>query len=452
MTAPVAANGSAPKPSQFSEQGTAIDHGRLFVDYQDGRVFEPRDFTPRIVDEMLRRDGKARAIEQALTLPARGATWSIEAADGDRGEADFVRNALTRPANSGGMSTPFELVVSQAISACLYRRACFEKQLKVDPESGRVVYDKIAYRPPATCQPIVSLPQGTFGGFRQWVGSENPHADDTGHVTIEPQKAFVFVYGQHRRPVEGLSDLDAVVSLYETKQKIRFLWMTFLENMTMPKAVAKDNSNDPAQIQALAKKVATLKGGGVVGIGSDQDVSAFETSTAAADAFERALRYLDSEMSGSVLAGMLDLTAAAGSGRGSYALSRDASDLFLLSRQALLTELAAAITSWIVADLVRYNFGPRAAVPVFRFAPLKGEDVQTSVTLLQAFATAPQTTVPREFIDQLTTKVAGYLDLDSDRVAKAIKDEAAQAPAGPAQIQAGTDAALQLLQSLPQGG
>jgi hypothetical protein len=48
-------------------------------------------------EEMLRLDGKARTLEQVLTLPLMSAEWSIEPAKGDSGEAEFVIDALTRP-------------------------------------------------------------------------------------------------------------------------------------------------------------------------------------------------------------------------------------------------------------------------------------------------------------------------------------------------------------------
>lgn len=448
----MSSNGTAPlipASGTQDEQGSAIDRDRLFLYFEDGRTFTPYDVGPRHIDTMLKSDGKGRSIEQALTLPPRSATWDITPSDGDKGEAEFVKDALTRNSNAGGMSVPFEMVLAQAISACLYRRAFFEKVFKLDPDSGRIVYDKIAFRPAGTCRLLFDESTGSFNGFRQRVPMDHPKADDEGMVTIKPQRSFVFVYGQHRRPIEGVSDLETAYGIFETKQKIKFLWAAFLENQVMPKAIASDESSNEAA-NAFARKVATLKGGGVVGIGPGQDVKPYETSIAAAQAFSDAIRFLDSEMYASVLAGFLELASAASLGRGSYALSESQSDFFLQSRQALLTELAAAVENYLIADLVRWNFGPNAAVPQFKFGSLRTGDVQNSVVLLQALAVSPQPldAAMREFTDELIVKTAGYLDLDVDRVAKAIKDRQAQAP--PTQLgqtQAGVDAAKALLQS-----
>ena len=448
----MASNGTAPvipKSGEQEELGSAVDRDRMFIWSGDGRTFTPFDVGPRHIDQMLKSDGKARAIEQALTLPLRAAGYTISPAPGDSGEAEWLNEVISRSPNAGGMSTPFEMVLSQAVSACLYRRAFFEKVFKLD-DSGRVVYDKIAFRPAGTCQLLYDENTGSFGGFKQRVPTDHPKADDEGRVTISPQRAFVFIYGQHRRPVEGVSDLDTAYGLFETKQKIRFLWSSFLENQVMPKGIAKDESGNQ-EANKLARKVATLKGGGVVGIGPGQSVESFEPGSIAAQAFSDAIRFLDSEMFASVLAGFLELASAASLGRGSYALSESQTDFFLQSRQAVLTELAAAIEGYLLADLIRFNFGAGAAVPIFKFDSLRAGDVQNAVTLLQAFATAPQTTVPKAFIDQLTVKVAGFLDLDTDVVAKAIQEQPASVPGPAGQIQQGTDAALQLLQSLPTG-
>lgn len=433
-----------------AEQGSAVDRDRIFTYFEDGRVFSPYDVGPRHIDTMLKQDGKARAIEQALTLPLRSATWDITPADGDRGEAEWLNQELTRNANAGGMSTPFEMVIAQAVSACLYRRAFFEKVFKLN-EDGRIVYDKIAFRPPGTCRLLIDDVNGSFNGFKQRVPMDSPNADEEGMVTIKPQRAFVFVNGQHRRPIEGVSDLETAYAIFETKQKIKWLWANFLENQVMPKAIAKDSAGN-TEANKLARKVATLKGGGVVGINSStQDVVPFETSISAAQAFADAIRFLDSEMFASTLSGFLELASAASLGRGSYALSESQSDFFLQSRQAVLVELAAAIENFLISDLIRWNFGPQAAVPRFKFGSLRAGDLQTMVTLLQAISSQVQSVVPAEFTDELTVSVAGLLNLNVDKVQKAIKERQAQAPQNPlGQLQSGVDAATQLVQSLPQ--
>jgi hypothetical protein len=74
---------------------------------------------------MLSRNGMCAAIEQVLTLPIRGAPYTIEPAKGDKGEAEFVQSVMMTPDHDGGMKTPISELVGQITSAQIFRRAFF---------------------------------------------------------------------------------------------------------------------------------------------------------------------------------------------------------------------------------------------------------------------------------------------------------------------------------------
>jgi hypothetical protein len=74
---------------------------------------------------MFSRNGMAAAIEQVLTLPIRGAPYTIEPTKGDKGEAEFVNSVLMTSDESGGMKTPISELVGQITSAQIFRRAFF---------------------------------------------------------------------------------------------------------------------------------------------------------------------------------------------------------------------------------------------------------------------------------------------------------------------------------------
>jgi hypothetical protein len=434
----------------LSEIGSAWSGDRLYEDYQDGKIFSVTwDLFEQNVDTMLDRDGKARALEQVLTLPLMAAPWSIVPADGDNGEAEFVRQALTRPANLGGMSTPIELVIAQMCSAVVYRRAFFEKVWKLDEDTGRVVFDKIAFRHARTCKLKRDPNDYSFQGFSQRFRRGDQYVDKT----IKADKALVYIHGQHRDPLDGISALRTPYACFESKQKVRFLWFQFLENQTLPKALAHHNTQDPGEIQRFARKVATLKGGGVLGIGPDQKVEAYESNGQGAEIFQKAMEYLDHEMFASALAGFADLAGAAASGRGSFALSKDQSDFFLMSRAAVLNEMASTLTNFAIPDLVRYNLGRRAKPPSFSLGPITRADADKAFELWKEIATTatPHPAVPREFIDVLTEKVAEYLGVDVDKVRKAIDEQGQRASSPGGELRAGIDAAAALLEEAGVG-
>jgi hypothetical protein len=224
-----------------------------------------------------------------------------------------------------------------------------------------------------------------FQGFRQRVGNEHPGADDQGYVTIAPEKALVFIHGQHRNPLNGTSDLQTAYACFQSKQKVRFLWYQFLENQTLPKTIGVTaNGNETA----FANKIAALKGNGVIAINDGESVTPLESNGTGAAIFQAAMNYLDQELFVSCLAGFADLAGAASQGRGSFALSKDQSDFFLRSRQAVLSEMAACLSNFAIADLVRWNLGRQAKAPSLRFGELTAEDVSDVVAVFQALATS----------------------------------------------------------------
>lgn len=423
------------------EVGSGYDPDKIFTRFDDGRYYSTRDLWPRDFEEMLQQDGKARTLEAVLTLPLMSADTRIEPGDGDTGEAEWLREQLYRPANAGGMTTPLDQVIGQMTSAVTKRRAYFEKVFKID--GSRVTFDKIAFRPQSSCYLLRDKGNFAFRGFKQKTLDPTGATSD---VTIPVQKAFVYIHGQWRDPLYGVSRLDTAFNLYQSKQKIRFLWSQFLENQVIQKAIAKHSSPDIPKQREFAERVASLKGGGVVGIGPDQDVIPFGGNAVGGE-FKLAMDYLSAEMSGSVLAGFTDLAGAAASGRGSFALSSDQTDFYLMSLEATLGEMGTALTNWVLADLIRWNFGVNAVVPTFTFTAPQAEAVDSAFSLLQALATVPSPGVPQEFIDLLAEKVSALLGIDTDKVRKAIEERQRHGdPNNPAdQLRTGIDAATQLV-------
>lgn len=755
-------------PDIDAETGTVWDPERVFGSYEDGQVFEYDEWTARDMTRMLERDGQARKIEQVLTLPLMRAPWKIKGKKGDTGQAERVTEWLTTEANADGMSTPFPMVLGQALSAIVYRKAFFEKVFTVRGDA--IVYDKIAWRPPQTCELARDERTGAFRGFRQYppgIGANpvRPIGDDQ-WLRIPQERAFVYIHGQWRHPLYGTSDMeipywalahgslvqtpdgpvliedvavgdhvfgvngdatrviavhpqgvrqmyrvtfkdgatvdcdgdhlwgvhdfyrhggyrvlstrdmmqaglrtahnrwrfatphnepvayperdlpvdpyvlgawlgdgsirkaangerrygmylasqdewivdevrsrlpvdmqltpssashvgdytfrpvvardtnpmrDALIALgvnrysperfipelyrrasvkqrwallrglmdtdgsadrgsnmaryytkspqlaadvqelvrslggsaairplrdqwrvqvtldecpfalprkaerwrrgpchlrrkiiniqpigeaecrcisvesmdglfltndyvvthncFQTKQKLRYLWYKFLQRQALPLTVTY-GQGDEAKRRANA--VAKANSGGVVPMerqGTEAGQRLFdilESSGKGADQFSAALRFLDTEMAGSVLAEFTGLASQAASGHGSLALSSDQSSFYLQSREAIANEFSTAVTNWVVADLVKYNDGPGVPAPEFQLGPISPDDTAQALTLLTALAASPSGGLPHEFIDELAVKVAGFLNLDVDKVQTALKSAAFQ--------------------------
>jgi LAGLIDADG-like domain len=163
---------------------------------------------------MLTRNGLCAAIEQVLTLPIRGAPYTIDAAQGDKGEAEFVNSVMMSPDEDGGMKTPITDLVGQVTSAQIFKRAFFERTYKIRETDGKIIYDAVAYRPPATCQARYNDRTGEPNGFRQqvWMFGGNLMISRKqkvpGYVDIPKIRSYIYTHGKHREPLTGVSEMD----------------------------------------------------------------------------------------------------------------------------------------------------------------------------------------------------------------------------------------------------
>lgn len=424
------------------ELGTQFDSmDRMFAYWADGSVLDYGEWSSRDMEQMLVRDGQASAIEAVITLPIRQASRAIEKGDGDTGEAAFARSVLMVPHTGGGMKTPLQDVIGQLTSAQTFKKAFYEKCWGVRDSDGKIVYDKLAFRPASTCEQKRNARTAAAEGFvqRDWVFGAgaigNPKSKTPGYTEIPQIRSWVYINGKHRKPLTGTSELDLCYWAYQTKLKLIFLWLQFLEQQSLPKVIMY--GQDTRQANNAADDLASMRASGVMGMerppAGAKTFEILESSGKGADQFSAALSFLETWQVSSVLAGFTGLASLASLGRGSLALSQDQSAFFLKSRQAVTAEMEAAINHDVIAPLVTLNYGPGAAYPSFRFGALTDESDTALVSLFQAMSVAPALQVPAGILDIITTRLATFLNLDVSAVEKIIaqgaKDRAAQAQA-----------------------
>jgi hypothetical protein len=415
------------------ERGTAFDYvaGDLVFAFQPnlpenvGLVYDYREPTVVQLQEMLDNDGKAKSLEQVLSMPIIGAGWHVVPGEGndDHETAQWVEELLRKDTPSGGMKTPMETVIAQMTSAFTFRRSYHEKVFKQD-ENNQVVYDKVAFRPADTCTMLRHTKTGDLMGFNQWVWGQPLQ------VPITVPYALVYVHGQHRNPIKGLSDLQVCYHNYRTKEKLKFLWYTYCETMSLPRTIVLANGDSAAK--KAAQTIAALKNAGVAGIPKEwvTEIIPLQPNSGGAREFQEAIAYLDSQSALSLLAGFTDLTGRAmgtgtgmGSGtRGSYGLSQSQIAFFMTMLKAYATELATTVTQGLIQDLVRWNKGKTVQIPQFAVGPLEEQDVTQAFGMLQTIAQSPVMNVPIEFVEQLTLLVADELGINTDVIEEAFQN------------------------------
>jgi hypothetical protein len=434
--APKGSNRGGGKRALLGEEiGTQFDWGqRLFAYYGEGDVFDYGEWSSRDMKVMFSRDGISAALGSALTLPIRQAARSISGGKGDKGEAEFVNSVLSTPDSEGGMRTPMSEVIGQITSAQFYRRAFFEKTFKIRDSDEKVVYDKIAYRPPSTCQARYNDRSGEPNGFRQqvWLFGGNLMLQRKqkvpGYVDIPKMRSYIYTHGKYREPLTGVSEMEVSYWCYQTKMKLLYLWYHFLENQALPRTVVY--GNDQVEANQRASDIASLKSSGVVGLERPSDgAKTFEIIESGGDGgkfFSEAMAFLESWQTHSILAGFLALTGGATGGKGSFALSQDQSSFFLQSRQAISQEIAESVGYDIIRPLVLLNFGTKATFPTLKFGPLEDEQSQAIMTLFGQLNAAPAMHIPLPVFDLITERMASILQLDVDAVHDALTSTANQ--------------------------
>lgn len=417
------------EPPLGSELGSSFAWNDMFGGYEGGKVFEVAQ--PGLIEyhEMLDTDGEAANIEQMLTYPIVSAPWEFDAPldeDGHPtmgGQADeirqFVLDAFTDLPHQGGPRTTIEQLISQMTMAFTDKKAIFEKVFK--EKEGKVVFDKWAWRPLETCEVAYDAKNADLRGYWQtpirW--DPNPRLYPQGNrIWVPMERAFIYVHGTWRDPLHGISSMRVPYWCYVTKRKLRWLWYQFLDQNLLPKTIVKNP--DDQQAVADAKKVATLRSKGVVGLRQDTEVTTLESAGHGAQGYLEAIRFLDQEMANSIMAGFTQLASQAAEGKGSYALAESQSKLFLRARRMVARDMARQITNGLVADLVRYNFGRKAPCPNFQFGPLSEQNELAVLDMFKAIASTGANVDP-DFYNQLISRVATLLELDEGKVRKSME-------------------------------
>lgn len=428
--------GTGPDIETGTLEQTSNPYGMLGLWWGD-KTADPGFPSQWDLDTMLRIDGKARAIEQALTLPLRSAQGSWVQADGDTGQAAWVEDQLEQ------MPDDMQTVQGQVAGASVYGRTMHEIVLTV--RDGRWCPEHIAPRP-------VSNTSIVYDAHGRPVSLVQAKPGDVGKpVGIPPERSLIYLHNQYRDPRNGQSDMLPVYAAYMTKRRVLGLFKLFLGRQAIPWATVTTRTPDSTGQSArdLARKAASLLSGGVLGLEQGETMAILNAAGAAGQIFIEAFTLLDNEMYASTLTQFLQLGQ---SKVGSFALSKDHSDFFTLGREAMLGEMAVVYGD-LARKLVTPNWGLNAPFPTYKFAPIADTDVQSAVSLLQGIstATAPPAVVAGAFLSELVTLVATKLGMDTAAVSDDIQAAAAQAGSPAGQIAAGSQAAAQLVAAVQPG-
>jgi hypothetical protein len=395
---------------------------------------------------MRKMDGQARALYRLITLPIRASmqTASFVAAEGGDAEQKFIEQVFTLPAAQGGMTTPWNRVMAQILSAIFDGFSAFEQVFWIPekgPLKGKVTLKKLAYRPSETVN-FITDDNGGFAGIRQRAQVNGKWID----TYIPRDRCFYYAAQEEEKKFYGVSFFQSAYYHYDKKMKMYFIAHLAAQRAAVGTRVGSVPNNATAvDRQKFASSLSNLAVAQYMMYPEGFEVEVLREG--GSFDFLNYINHHNSQMSKSILATFFDEDKGGGSADSkmiNFASSGD--DMFILMLQSIMSDIETAVNSFIIPKLIDYNFGS-GKYPSFTFGKLTQEQKAAAMDLFKTLATAGQgiNTTP-EFMRELEEQATDQLGLQVDYKAVEKREKAEQA-ASQAMQDASQQAAL-----APAGG
>lgn len=374
------------------------------------RYFADHEYLPelrwpqnlKIYDQMRRSDGQVQAVLYALELPIRSTRWFVRPfseSPRDKEIAEFVEeNLMTR------LEQTWDDVLRLALTMLPFGHSVFEIVYDVGAD-GYLYWRKFAERPQTSIANWVADEHGDLEAIEQMAPN--------GTVTIPASKLLVFTHRKEGGDPRGTSVLRAAYKHWHIKD---FLYKiinlgTEYDYVGVPYAEVEGDSIDPELESKLEEILEGLMRGEKpwFWIPAKVKINRWEGRRDQGSVMEY-LEHHDLMIARSVLAAFLNLP---GSNVGSYALSEDQSDLFLMTLNAMADYIADVINRKAIPQLVRanWNVGPDE-LPWLDHDPVGGKD---PTKLVNAVAQLTNTVIkPDESLEDFMREYLGLPEAQRD--------------------------------------
>lgn len=388
-------------------------------------------------------DGQARALYRLLTLPIQSALdgSSFIPADGGEKEAEFIEKVFLEPPHAGGMTVSFHRFMAQLLQGLFDGFAAFEKVYWIPGYGelkGKLTLKKLAYRPSDSITFILDK-NGGFEGLRQHAYTYGKSVD----VYIPKSRSFYFAAQEEENPFYGVSYFQSAFYHWDKKQKVYFIAHLAAQRSaigtrvgTVPRTAsnaAKAEFSRNMANMALNQYLIMPEGFEIESIkeGGNFDFLAY-------------LNHHNSQMSKSILGQFIDKDQGAGRGESSV-VDNDSGgdDIFFMTLQAIMDQIAAQINHYIIPDIIDANFKGQK-YPKFTWGKLTDDQKKRVAKIFEKLATAGDAAnVTPEFMRELEKHMAEDLgfDIDYEEVEEREEEERAEMAA---QLDAQAEADAQL--------
>lgn len=362
--------------------------------------------------EMRRKDGQARALFRLLTLPIRAALQTAEWVEPDGGDAEqeteFANLMFNTPPQSGGMTTPVTKILRNTLLALGDGYSVFEEVRHVPdtgPLKGKITLRKLAYRDSRTVRFRVDK-RGGFDGVRQ-VTSIGGEAID---VIIPPDKVWYYAANEEENPYYGVSVFESAWQHYDIKRKLYYIAHLAAQFAAIPGRTGMvPKSFDAKELAQFKKGLADFAFNTAMTHPEGYEVK-FHNNTAAFD-FLKLIDHHNHMMSRSVLGGFIDSEDRPALVDISKADPQ--ADMFVLSIEAIMHEIAESWTYHLMPKYIDWNFGTQK-YPIFKFGKMADSAKQAIKEVFTTVVNSSILNCTPEFVREMEMRLAEEFNLDID--------------------------------------
>lgn len=322
----------------------------------------------KLYDEMRKGDATVKATLSAVQLPIRRANWFVTAASEDKGDkeiADFIEDALFEYHDLS-----WDDFIRQALLSTAYGVMVFEKVFGIREIRGKqmIVWEKLAPRLPSSIT-AWELKDKSLG-----IQQTTP---DGNTAEIPFEKLLVFNNEKEGDNWWGTSLLRAAYKHWYIKTNIEKIDAMAHERqgLGVPFVTLPDNASeaDLQQAETILSNMRAHEKGYLI----ERETMKVEFKDMHASGTKdpaRTIDYHNRQITLAVLAQFIMLGSGAS---GSYALSKDHSELFLKSLEAVASNIVDVINKNAVKQLVDLNFNGVVDYPKLDFAGISRTDIES---------------------------------------------------------------------------
>lgn len=324
----------------------------------------------KVYDKMRRSDGQIQAVLFALELPIRSTRWYVKPASEDSKDkqiAEFVEENLM-----DGMKYTWDDTLRLALTMLPFGHSVFEKVYTVDSH-GYLKWEKFAERPQTTISSWVADKNGNLEAVEQMTPNST--------VPIPESKLLPFTHRREGGDPRGLSVLRTAYKHWYIKDFVYKIVNIGIEQEYVGIPWATHEGNITPEVRRLLESFleGLTKGDKSWGyFPNNVQVHRYQPEREQSGIMPY-IEHHDLMIARSVLAQFLNL---AGAKTGSYSLSEDQSDLFLMTLDSVANYIGNVINRKAIPELVSANWNVDK-YPKLAHDPVGGRDPSKLVDSVQ---------------------------------------------------------------------